>query len=433
MKYEHSDDRVPQQAYHQRSKILAGAIEHYQKIKKNSGYSSPECFANFLDDTHLITCIADLAKEKESHKVKHMFVVGIGGANLASKAIYDVLYGHTQSVKQPKQNVVFLDTDDESMHDELREYVESFKSKKEYIVIIVSKSGETLETITNAKLITGILEKKFGSSNDRIIVITKPNSPLAHSAEESAITTVLTPETLSDRFSAFSPICVIPLAFLGVDIEGFLSGARTARDESLNIDIHQNPAALSACSIDFHAEGGARIIDLFYFVPALKTLGEWDRQLIAESLGKNTTRDGVALGKTVTPVVSVGTTDLHSILQLSLSNPLGRFTQFITSDEALSHDPMDTSVFDTLIPTTNAKSTHEIVTAIYESVKQSYRTQKMPHVEVGLSDVSVRSLGEYMMFSMMSTVFVGALWNIDTFTQPMVEAYKTKARDILSK
>lgn len=432
MKFLHSDAGVSHAAYHERSRVLSERIEDLQSKLEASSYTPPESFLKFPDDISMWKEIETLVEEKGGEKVKHIFVVGIGGANLGAKAVYDALVGFLEPLRNPTRRMIFLDTDDPSTHLALEEYISAIETKEECIAIVVSKSGETLETVANAKLLTGILERKFGDVSSRIVVVTKESSPLAKRAKEMKLSCVHVPASISDRFSAFSPIALVPLSFLGIDVKGFLSGARDARAMCLREKITENPAALSASAIDVHAEGGVSILDSFFFVPALKTLGEWYRQLVAESLGKETSRSGVALGKTITPTVSVGTTDLHSVLQLSLSDPRGRFTDFVRAEEYGDRDHTTSKVFGKLIPNTSGKSAQDVVLAIYESVKQSYRSYSMPFTETILKDVSSYSLGEYMMNKMITVLLVGALWDVDVFNQPNVEAYKKQARKILN-
>jgi len=431
MKFLYADAGVSHEAYHERSKILSERIEDLKKQVGAPTYSNPESFLKFPDDTFILKKIETLVLGKGGEAVKHIFVVGIGGANLATKAVYDALIGFLEPLKNPVRRMIFLDTDDPSTHQALEEYVASLKTKEECIVIVVSKSGETLETITNAKLITGILERKFGDVSSRVVVVTKESSPLAKRAKETKLSCIFIPEAISDRFSAFSPVALVPLSFLGVDVKGFLLGAHDARETCLHKNLAENPAALCAAAIDVHAECGVQILDSFFFVPALKTLGEWYRQLVAESLGKDTNRLGVALGKTITPTVSVGTTDLHSMLQLSLSDPSGRFTDFVRAEEYGDHAHAPSKIFGEMIPDTKGKSAQDIVSAIYTSVKQSYRSYSMPFTETILPDVSSRSLGEYMMHKMIATLLLGTLWDVDVFNQPNVEEYKRQARKIL--
>lgn len=431
MKFLHSDAGVPHEAYHERSKVLSARVEELKKNAVAPTYSCSESFLKCPDDTLQHKEIAKLVEDKGSDSIKHIFVVGIGGANLATKAVYDALIGFLEPLKNPVRRMIFLDTDDPTTHRALEEYVSAIHSKEECVAIIVSKSGETLETIANAKLITGILERKFGDVSSRIVIVTKKSSPLSKRAKAMKLSCVFIPESISDRFSAFSPVALVPLSFLGIDIPGFLAGARDAREMCLNEKLADNPAALSAAAIDMHADAGVDILDSFFFVPALKTLGEWFRQLVAESLGKDTNRLGVALGKTITPTVSVGTTDLHSMLQLSLSDPRGRFTDFVRAEEYGDHAHTPSKMFEGLIPNTKGKSAQEIVSAIYESVKQSYRSYSMPFTETVLPDVSSRAIGEYMMHKMMTVLLLGALWDVDVFNQPNVEEYKRQARKIL--
>jgi len=391
--------------------------------------SEPDSFLFLYSEEEIFNLASKLKENNDLERVKIVFLVGIGGANLAFKALYDALWGIGESRKESK-HFIFLDSTDSLSETEADDIINSLSDASEALILIVSKSGTTLETIGNAQLVVGALEKKFGDVSGRIMAVTQKGSPLWQALSETAADLFPTDAALSDRFSAFSTTALVPLSLLDFDIISYLKGAREMRDRCLLAE-SQNPALVSATALHFHYGNSMRILDSFLFSPRLETLGKWYRQLGAESLGKSETLDGNKTDIGFTPTVSIGTTDLHSMLQLYLAGPKNRFTQFVRSKDGDENHLIDTKSLGSLDDTLAGKSPAEILEAIFGSVKKSYEKEQLPFLEITLETISENELGAYMMFKMMETILLGELLNVNVYNQPNVEEYKKSARHSL--
>ncbi len=409
---------------------LRPRILELSAASKDFLYKTPESFLSFLSDEKTISEIKDIVSEKTKNNLpKIVFVVGIGGANLASKAVYDAIVGHGEAIYDLPRKMVFLDVLDTAITEPVLLLLKSFESVDDFVIVVVSKSGETLEVMANAEFLTFHLEQKFENVKDRIVVVSKEGSPLWNEAEEKQITKIALPEVLSDRFSAFSPTTLVPLGLYGFLFDEFLSGAKESMENSLDMDSF---AFQNAVAIDEHYANGMYIYDLFFFTPRLETLGKWHKQLVAESLGKDENIEGEKDHVGLAPTVSIGSVDLHSTLQLVLAGPRNRVTTFVSADDFQGEAIGDGETLDLIEKSVSKKSTGDLNQTLLVSAQESYFKNDLPYVDVVLKDVSLKSLGEYMAYAMFETIYLGALWNVNIFNQPNVEEYKKRAKEMLS-
>lgn len=387
----------------------------------------PEGFLALVDDSVSLEKIKTIVSQKTEKGLPNtVFVIGIGGANLATKSIYDAVIGYGDGVTNSERRMLFLDALDESISEPALLRIEALRRLEDFVVVIVSKSGKTIETIANGEFLLSHLDKKFGNISDRVIVVGSLASPLVVDAQKNNVTTLLIPDNLSDRFSAFSATTILPLALFGFLYDEFLAGARGYRDHVFKT--LENESQKTALHLfDMHNKG-ASILDLFFFSPRLETLGKWQRQLIAESLGK-INDEGLHTG--ITPVVSIGTVDLHSLLQLVLGGPQDKVTHFIKVKKSDAEKIGDSSLIQVRGLEIEDKTPADITHIILDSVLASYKEHGLPFVLIEMKDISVSTIGAYMMYAMLQTLYLGKLLHVDSFDQPDVEWYKKEARRLL--
>jgi glucose-6-phosphate isomerase len=236
------------------------------------------------------------------------------------------------------------------------------------------------------------------------------------------------------RYSVFSPAGLFPLGLLGINIERLLDGARSMRDTCININVEENPAAISAALQYLHYMSGKNISDLFLFANALESLGKWCRQLMAESLGKEFNKKGETVNIGITPVISIGSTDLHSMAQLYLGGPNDKFTMFLSVENSNSQVKLpNLREYSKLVNGIQGKSLESIMSAIMEGTKAAFRKGKRPFMEVKLPCKSEYYIGQFLQFKMIETIYLGFLLGVNPFDQPNVESYKEETRKILQK
>ena len=326
-----------------------------------------------------------------------IILAGIGGSNLGALAIYKAL--------RPKKEICFAETLDSRRLSRILDQM-----KQPAVLIIVSKSGTTTETIANAAVLLSNFKK-----GDKVITITDEGSKLWNWAEKHEFLKISIPKEIVGRYSVFTAAGLLPLFLAGIKVKKLLEGAGEASNES---------ALSSAKMIYENWKAGKIIHDMFLFEPDLEWLGKWHRQLVGESLGKD--------GKGITPTVSIGTTDLHSVAQLYLGGPKDKFTTFVSVKNSGKDFKIPAKYdVDDLVKDISGKKFSQLINVILDGVKIAYRKQNLPFAEIELEDISEKSLGRFMQEKMMETVHLAKLMGVNPFDQPQVELYKEETRKLL--
>ena len=408
------------------AKGLSEYINRCRTGVKMRDYKMDEASLCLPDDKDIVKKVKELVQKKKTKKLKYIIDIGIGGSNLGTKAIYDALYGAVdlfQPARHPK--ILFLDTTDPEFIAQFAEFMEkSVDSADEVLINIISKSGGTTETAVNGEIAITLLKNKFINWKERCIVTTDKSSQLWDNAIALGIEVLEIPKKVGGRYSIFSSVGLFPLALCGIDIEKLLQGATRMRDACLNLEDGQNNALSSAVILNEHLQKGCAINDNFYFHMELESLGKWYRQLMGESTGKN--------GKGLTPTVSMGSVDLHSVVQLYLGGPKNKLTSFIYTNTFKEYNLPITNTL-THIKEIEGKPVGHIMNAIQQGTIQAYKNLSLPYTETLLEGINEEEIGGYMQFKMMEIMFLGALMQINAFDQPQVELYKTETKKILAR
>jgi glucose-6-phosphate isomerase len=312
---------------------------------------------------------------------KFIFVVGIGGSDLASKAVWNAMTLHKSDIEK---KIFFLESPEEREYGEIKDVVrDEILNPNEFVLIAVSKSGKTAETLGSFRKTFDILSEKFEDfATERSLIISTKDTPLWKLAEEKQIEKLEWEGNVGGRFSAFTIAHTTILKIAGLDTESFIAGSKEEKpEEALHL----------AKNIFENYKKGANILDFFIFNSELEDLGKWCRQLIGESISL------------ITPTVSIGPTDLHSMLELYLGGPKNRFTIFI-------------------------KSSQEIGTGVnelaYENVSAAYEKAGLPFVKYEMEKINEKELGSFMKFMIDTTLKLATLLQINPYDQPAVEEYK---------
>lgn len=402
-------------------------IDKLRLIASEENYTAPESSMNLPFDKQTLREVKELKEKKVSSKLKYIINIGIGGSNLGTKAIYDAKFGYFDTI-QPKRfpKMIFADTNDPEYLANLSKFLkDEINDPEEILICGISKSGSTTETVANFEIIQSILSQKFGDISDRIVAITDFESNFWKKAQEKNISTLAIPKTVGGRYSVMSAVGLFPLLAAGFDIEAMRDGAKKQRDLALLKDVFQNPAALSAIILYHHYKNGITINDNFIFSPALESLGKWYRQLMGESVGKD--------NKGITPTVSVGSIDLHSVGQLYLGGPKDKTTTFISYKNPNEDPQVPSKMFlPGLLNNLEDKSASTIMEAILRGVKKAYKSKSLPFTEAILPRQDEAAIGEFMQFKMIEMMFLGKLMEVNPFDQPNVEDYKVVTKKILS-
>jgi len=422
-----------------KDRILKTAEEIMPEIEKarsiiSKGYDDDRAFINLPDDEETLSIVKRTIEEKLSLQPEFLIVIGIGGSNLGTLAVQEAILGKLYNLSASTIKVLYADTVDSALISGIINLVKpTLKRNGNVLLNVISKSGITTETVANFRILIDLLRKYKKGYKDHVVVTSDRGSKLWKLAVKEGFTTLEIPRKVGGRYSVFSPVGLFPLGLLGIRIEDLLKGARQMREACVDADLERNPAAIIACIQFNHYQEGKNISDLFFFSSDLESLGKWCRQLMAESLGKEFDRNGRKVNVGITPTVSVGSTDLHSVAQLYLGGPYDKFTTFISIENSRSRllVPLRDDYSD-LVPGIDGKSLDEILSAILEGTKEAFRKDKRPFIEISLPDKSESAIGQFMQLKMIETMYLGHLLNVNPFDQPDVEKYKKETRRILA-
>lgn len=406
------------------SEKLLGYNSRLNEVLKNKDYSAQEASILLPSDHNIKTTVLNMVNKTCSKQLRLIFVVGIGGANLGAKAIYDAIYGHYDALELDRYpKIIFLDTQDDCVIDKIEKLINKLHHKDQVLVNAISKSGQTVETIVNFEILLSILKNKFGDVYNRLVITTDEDSAFYNNAYKTNASILTIPKMVGGRYSVFSTVGLFPIAASGIDIDGLLDGALNMRNKCVNFSVLENPAAISALLLYHHMINKKTINDNFIFMPRLESLGKWYRQLMGEGIGKD--------GKGITPTVSIGSTDLHSVAQLYLGGPKDKFTSFIYSASSLSGKIVpENQIFGT-VPDISGKTVPEILKIMATSTMASYSGSDLPFVEIEI-DPTVEDIASFMQFKMIEIMYLGNLMGINAFDQLHVELYKKEAKKLLN-
>jgi glucose-6-phosphate isomerase len=199
-------------------------------------------------------------------KPVYLIVVGIGGSNLGTLAVQEAVLGKLHNQLTASTKVLYADTVDSDGIDNIITLVKPVLERGGNIVLdVVSKSGTTTETIANAEVLIDLLRRHKKDYKDCISVTSDKDSELWNIAVREGFNVLEIPKKVGGRYSVFSSVGLFPLGLLGINIEQLLDGAKSMRDACVNMNVEENPAAISASIRYLHYESGKNISDLFLF------------------------------------------------------------------------------------------------------------------------------------------------------------------------
>jgi glucose-6-phosphate isomerase len=349
-------------------------------------------------------------------KVKHVILVGVGGSSLGVEAVHQVL-------DSGKVTLSVLDTVSAHNIEAVFTEVKQIKKLEELVVCVISKSGGTPETMTNASVLLEQLETKFGKKiYSQTIFIGNKDTDFMKAGKHLGVTIVTMPEIVGGRYSVATEVGLVPMALLGHDVDSYIAGFTDAAQPEF--------AALtseSAARVFEYMKKGYRHYNFFAFEPRLEKLGAWYRQLFAESLGKSQDKSKKPVTNGMLPTISTPV-ELHSVGQLYLSGFKGVYTDFVTFDD----EQTDFKISKQGLAKKYGKFTlQEVTTALYGGVIGAYHEKQLPYRTTIFDDDLAYSLGMFMAMRMRETMCVAHLMNLNAFDQPNVELYKKKTKQIL--
>lgn len=298
--------------------------------------------------------------------------------------------------------------------------------------LVISKSGETPEIVAQfLAVLQRIVELRgeFGPATHFAVITGPKDSSIRRIAEKLRIRILEHDEKLGGRYSALSPVGLVPAKLAGLDPMAARAGAvkvfatLTARKPA-----DCPPAVGAAIAVALMRKQKSTQSVLMTYGERLRLFGAWYCQLWAESLGKD--------GMGTTPIAARGPNDQHSVMQMFLDGPADKFFTFITTDRTGSgeriRDDFQTEMFDGILPPYLADRTLGDMMQVQQRATADTLAENGRPVRVfELERIDEHAIGAMMMHFMIETVIAAHLLGVDPFNQPAVDAGKALSRTYL--
>lgn len=398
---------------------LSAYTQHIAEVLEGKEYTLPESSLRIAGDAKYQNAVA----KKIAHlmDVEHVVLVGIGGSSLGVEAVYSALK-HTTT-----KQLHVIDAIEEDYLSDFESLCRATPRKESIACVVVSKSGNTSETLVNAARVIAIGTERYGESFlTQVVCIGNDNTDFFKAAKKKKIVTIAIPEVIGGRFSVFTAVGSAPLMLLGIDVKALCAGAMSG------VRGGAEGAAARALSLSGAVEMGVHTLNFFTFNAPYIKMGEWYRQLLAESIGKPTTKKKKPFSFQILPIVS-SSIDLHSMAQLYLGGYVGIYTYFVHAHAAEQKVSETASWIHAHMPMLTAHSRDEVKDAIREGVLAAYQDAKLPYAEIQFDGQMPYEVGAYMASALYEVMCLCRLFDVDAFGQPQVELYKKHTRTLLSK
>ncbi|MBS4012918.1 MAG: glucose-6-phosphate isomerase [Bacteroidetes bacterium] len=415
-------------------KLFRSEIElHYQNIYNKTGKGNEFLGWATLPEEISSSIIDNIEKDAAilSKISEVVVVIGIGGSYLGSKAVIDALSNNFPQLSKTSERinpiVLFAgqNIDEDYMHDLL-----SVLDKKDYSIIVISKSGTTTEPAIAFRILKKHIEKKYGKSNarERIIAVTdKSRGALKKLSDAEGYTTYVIPDDVGGRYSVLTPVGLLPIAVAGFDIRKLVEGAKNMqhylREEK---DLEKNPAALYAVVRNILYRKGKTIEIMANFTPVMANLTEWWKQLYGESEGKE--------NKGIFPAGVNFTCDLHSMGQYIQQGLRNIFETVISIEQPRSkieipNDPENIDGLNFL----SGKRYSFVNKMAEQGTLLAHVDGGVPNICIILPQINEQNLGELIYFFEIGCALSGYILDVNPFDQPGVEDYKKNMFALLGK
>ncbi len=382
--------------------MLTRGINYINFKKKKSNLKIKKKLSNILkEENEIIKSLGKFYKysfqKKNLKKYKSKLnyrIIGMGGSSLGAKAIYDFLK------HKIKKNFKFIDNLNNN----------SSKEKKNYTNIIISKSGNTLETIINSNII-------INKGDKNIFITEKKNSYLYLFAKKLKADIIHHNNFIGGRYSVLSEVGMLPAELMGLNSNNF----KIFNDLIKNKNFMNNLISNVGSILYFSQKKKFNSVIINYDEKS-ESIFKWYQQLVAESLGKNK--------KGILPIVSNMPKDNHSVMQLYLDGFENNFFTFFYVNGGKSLKINN----NLLLKSQNNLRNKNISNITYFQKKASenvFRKKNIPFRSFDIKKRDEKTLSEIFSFFILETILLGKCLNVDPYNQPAVELIKKETNKIL--
>lgn len=379
-----------------------------------------------------------------AERVDRMVVLGIGGSYMGLRALFEALCDpyHNELTRSARGDVPKLyfegnNLDNDTMGSLLKLLTSQCTDPAELLdrwgIVVISKSGGTLETAAAFRIFRQALEDYYGAGSDLarqlVIPVTGDTGKLRDLSNTLGYeATFPIPDGVGGRFSVFTAVGLFPAAVLGIDIKAMLQGAAAITEACRTLPAGENPVLdfVAACHL-LERDHGMDIRVLSTWGNRLEAAGLWYDQLLAESLGKHE--------RGATPLTVVNTRDLHSRGQQHQEGKRDRVINNLvaggSSGEILSLPVFPESQDQDQLNRIAGKTIPELLQAAISGTNKAYADDNRPTTDMNLNELDAYGMGQLLQLLMLATAIEGRLIGINPYGQPGVEAYKKNMGEIL--
>ena len=351
-------------------------------------------------------------------------VLGIGGSALGTIAVHAACKGLTYNLlprdARGGPRLFVVDNVDPAHVAAVLDLVDLRRA----LVVVISKSGETAETMAQFLICRDLLRAQLGADYVRhvVIITDRKEGPLRPVAKRELFEPFDVPDGVGGRFSVLSPVGLLPLAMVGVDIDRLLQGAAAMDQRCRETDFRRNPAFMSGAIQYLYYLKGKPLSVMMPYSQALRDVADWYRQLWAESLGKIRKENGREVFVGPTPIKALGVTDQHSQVQLYREGPNDKIFTLIAVKDFGRDVPIP--------PADNPKDSfgylggntlRELMDAERRATTWALTKSRRPNVTVALPRVDEHTVGQLLYMLEVQTSFTGEMLRINPYDQPGVE------------
>ena len=380
------------------------------------------------------------------NRVDTVVSFGIGGSYLGNKVLFDVHCGEFWNLQTTEERggwpkLYFSGNNlDPCRTSELLDQLKREARLKSHhqpgepyrvCLVVISKSGSTIETTATFMVLYDALRQSQLALEVEVVAVTDP----AEGAQETVLHRMAkshgwpmfsVPDGVGGRFSIFAEVGLVTAACIGMDIEQFLAGARAMDGACQTAELYDNPALLNATLKYLAAANHGRQLEVFMpYVDYLKSVSEWYIQLLAESLGKRLDRSGKTVYYGRTPIVAVGTTDMHAQTQQHQDGAKDKVVQFLRlADWGQTVVVPDVFPGEAAVTKFAGLSMADALEVARESNAEALAADGRFSAVFVLPKLTAFHLGELLYLLALSIAYEGELAQVDAFDQPGVEAYK---------
>ena len=328
-------------------------------------------------------------------KFKNIRIFGIGGSILGSKAIYQFL------IDKIKNKILFVDDISDI----------KLNSKKNFLNLIISKSGNTIETIANINLNIG--------KKDKNVIITDNNKNILRELSLKLKSNIIDHNNfIGGRYSVLSEVGMLPAELMGFKESRFKQFNNLVKSDRFLNNIVSNVGYI----LSLLNKKKSNSIILNYDEKADGIL-KWYQQLVGESLGKK--------GKGILPIISSMPKDNHSLMQYYLDGQDSNFYTFFFTQEKFKKK-IGNRYLDKSQHFLKNKDINQILFAKHKASEKVFKRKKIPFRSFIIKERSPESMGELFCFFIIETILLGKALGVNPYDQPSVELIKIETKKILS-